>query len=146
MAAAGLIAAGAAAIVGSFLDWVSLDLPPVIPPAERANAVPYSGMDTGDGPLIIAAGAFMIVVATLLAVRKRSFYAWLAFLASVVMGAIGVGDYRSAGSATSDLTRRMDVIGDPSPGVGLMLIAVAGLVGIVASLAGVAASPNRDAA
>jgi len=144
VAAAALIAAGAAAIIGSFLDWVTLDLPPVVPPGELAKAQPYSGIETGDGGILVAAGAFMVVVAILLAVRRRSFYAWLAFVVSVVIGAIGVGNYRSAGDATSDLTRRMDIVGDPSPGIGLTLIAVAALIGIVGSLAGVAATPRID--
>ena len=137
-----MLAAGLAAIVGTFLDWVSLTLPPTVPADQRERAVPFTGMETGDGKWVLIGGVLLILCAVLLHARKRSLWGWLGFLASVTIGAIAIADYRAIGSVTSDLSREMDVVGEPSPGVGITLVAAAALIGLISSLAGVAASPT----
>ena len=137
-----MVAAGLAAILGTFLDWVSLTLPPTIPADQRDRAVPFSGMDTSDGKLVLIGGVLLIVFGLALYLRRRSLWGWLGFLASVIVGIIAIADYRAIGSVTSDLSREMDVVGQPSPGVGITMVAAAALIGLIASLAGVAASPG----
>lgn len=137
-----MIAAGLAAMLGTFLDWVSLRLPPAVPADQRDRTVPFTGMDTDDGKLILIGGMLLIAFGLALYLRRRSLWGWLGFLVSVIVGVIAVADYRAIGSATSDLAREMDVIGQPSPGVGITLVAAAALVGLITSLAGVAASPT----
>lgn len=137
-----MLAGGLAAIVGAFLDWVTLTLPPTVPADQRDRAVPFTGMDTDDGKWILIGGALLILCGVILYMRKRSLWAWLGFLASVTIGAIAIADYRAIGSVTSDLSRQMDVVGEPSPAVGITLVAAAALVGLISSLAGVAASPS----
>lgn len=137
-----MLAGGLAAIVGAFLDWVSLTLPPTVPADQRERAVPFTGMDTGDGKWVLVGGALLILCGILLYFRRRSMWGWLGFLGSVTVGAIAIADYRAIGSVTSDLSREMDVVGQPSPGVGITLVAAAALVGLISSLAGVAASPS----
>jgi hypothetical protein len=141
-AVAFMVIAGLLAIAGTFLDWVTLTLPDTIPADQRGRAVPFSGMDTTDGPLVLIGGSVLLLAALALYTRRRSIWAWLGFLASVAIGAIAIADYRAIGDITSDLSREMDVIGDPSPGIGITLVAVAALIGLISSLAGVAASPG----
>ena len=137
-----MIAGGLAAIVGAFLDWVTLTLPPTVPADQRDRAVPFTGMDTDDGKWVLIGGAVLILCAVMLYIRRRSLWAWLGFLASVIVGTIAIADYRAIGSTTSDLARQMDVVGEPSPALGITLVAAAALIGLIASLAGVAASPS----
>ncbi|MDQ3620109.1 MAG: hypothetical protein M3391_08280, partial [Actinomycetota bacterium] len=60
---------------------------------------------------------------------------------SVVIGAIAFADYRGV----TELAREMDVSGEVDPGLGLALVAGAGIIGLVASAAGIAATPaERD--
>jgi hypothetical protein len=61
-------------------------------------------------------------------------------LASIVIGAIGVSDYRSIGEVTAEI----DLIGIPHPAIGLTLVVAAAILGLLASIAGVAATPRRD--
>lgn len=138
VAAAGMLAAGAAAVVGSLLDWVTLERPPgfIGDPSE-----PFSGIEAKDGWYVIAAAAMLALAAVLMTWQRRSLYAWIGFLASIVIGVIAIADYRGVNDLTAPIARRMDIIGDADPGIGLVLVAVAALVGMVASLAGVAATP-----
>jgi hypothetical protein len=148
-----MIAAGLAAIVGSVLDWASIDTCPQVaedidfqgaeveepPPCET-----FRGVEILDGRVVIAAGAATIVFAYLLASRRSSGPAWLAFLASMVSGVVAISDYRTIGDVNSAVAERADLIGEASPGIGLTLVAVSALVGVIAAVIGVAASPHRD--
>ena len=143
-ASAGLMAAGAAAVIGAVLDWVVVDPPEQGPAAELAKADPFTGIEARDGWYVIACAGVLIACAFLVVIRKRSGPAWLAFFASFVVGVIGVADYRAVSELTSDISRRMEIVGDARPAIGLILVLVAAVVGIVSALAGVAASPRRN--
>ncbi len=82
----------------------------------------------------------MILTAGLLIVRRRSLYAWIALLAAMVMGGITFADFRAIGDLGSGLSRRMDIVGQARPSLGITLVAASALLGIVASGAGIAAS------
>jgi hypothetical protein len=150
LAVAGLIAAGAAAIVGALLDWVSIsDVPPNPTGAEARRevaerSIPFSGVEEGDGQIVIVFGALLIVLAIVLLVRRRALFAGLAFVASIVIGAIGISDYRAIGDRNSQLIREMELVGNPDPGVGITLVAAAGILGIVAAAAGLVATPTGE--
>ena len=141
-ASAGLMAAGAAAVVGAVLDWVTIDPPGQGPAAELAKAEPFTGIEARDGWYVIACAGVLIACAFLLVATRKGGFAWLAFTASFVMGVIGIADYRAVGDLTSDISRRMEVVGDAQPAIGLILVLVAAFLGIVSSLAGVAATPR----
>lgn len=137
MAASVLFAAGLAAILGSVMDWVTIEPPPRLP--ANQNAEPFTGIDANDGWWVIAAAALVITSAALLVLRRRSLYGWLGFAASTVIGSIALADYRGV----EKLAERMDRVGrDVDPGLGLTLVAAAALVGVLASAAGAAASPS----
>jgi hypothetical protein len=150
-AATALIVTGALAIVGCFLKWVtfSLDEPTGTTTSQKPTA-PIAGTKVSDWKVVLVAGALVIICALLLAIRKRSFYAWVCFLASMVIGAIAVADYRGLGDPTSGFLRGLEralhttVQGKAQPGIGLTLIAVAGVGGLIASVIGIAATPHRD--
>jgi hypothetical protein len=146
-----LMASGAAAMVGSMLDWVTITPPPRVLPAFRdmdlqgvEASQPFSGLEAGDGWWVIGAGAIMMLAAGLLIVRRRSFYGWIALLAAMVIGGITFADFRAIGDLGSGLSRRMDVVGQARPALGITLVAAAALVGIVAAGAGIAATPRTD--
>jgi hypothetical protein len=149
-AAAALILAGAAAIVGCFLDWVtfSLDEPPGTH-ADQSPSAPIAGTKVTDWKVVFAAGILVIICAALLVVRKRSLYAWICFVASMVIGAIAVADYRGLGDATSGFLRGLEhsldrsVQGKAQAGVGLSLIAISGVGGLIAAVIGIAATPHQ---
>lgn len=142
-----LLIAGAAAITGSMLEWVTISNAPelvegadfetetVAPP----DTDPFTGLEHGDGWAVLVAGVVMMVGASLLLIRKRSGGAWLALLGAVVIGAVAFADYRGV----AELARNMDVSGEVDPGLGLALVAGAGIVGLLASAAGIAATPTE---
>ncbi|MGH2730383.1 MAG: hypothetical protein ACRDJI_07200 [Actinomycetota bacterium] len=137
VAASVLFAAGLAAILGSVIDWVTIEPPPRLPSDQ--NAEPFTGVEADDGWWVIAAAVLVITSAVLLVLRRRSLYGWLGFAASTVIGSIAVADYRGV----EELAERMDRVGrDVDPGLGLSLVAAAALVGLLASAAGAAASPK----
>jgi hypothetical protein len=136
---AGLFIAGAVAIVGSLLDWVVFKLDPSALPNQDAS-LPISGLDVGgDGAVALGAGIALIVCAFLLVLRRRALYSGLALLASVVIGAIGISDYRGV----ADLAPNVRV-GEARPGIGLTLVVFAAILGLIASVAGIAATPRTD--
>ena len=153
-AVAVMILAGAGAIAGAMLDWVTIaESPELAPDVDFGSDValeppeptePYSGVEARDGWPVLAGGIALIWCALLLAVRKRSLYGWLGFIACVVIGAVGIADYKGVGDLSSAISERMDVVGDPQPAFGITLVAASALVGLIASVAGVAASPNRE--
>lgn len=140
-AAAVLFAAGGAAILGSFLDWVTIQ-PPVVVPADQVDKLePFNGIEARDGLLIVGAAVFLILCTLMLVLRRRALWAWGAFLASMLTGGIAVADYRGIEQIFYD---EMERIGDPAPALGLSLVAAAGFIGLIAAAAGVAATPRPE--
>jgi hypothetical protein len=150
-AASALVVMGVLAIVGCFLKWVtfSLDEPGGTTTSQSPTA-PIAGTKVSDWKVVLVAGALVVVCAFLLAIRKRSLYAWICFLASIVIGAIAGADYRGLGDPTSGFLRGLEralhatVQGKAQPGIGLTLVAIAGVGGLIASVVGIAATPHRD--
>lgn len=141
-AATGIFVAAALVILGSFLDWVEVDaLPPTIPADQAARAEPFNGFDIGDGYWTAGAGLVLLVAAVLIVVRPASRYPWWAFVASVVAGGIAISDYRGIEQVFTD----WGGIGNgPSPGIGLMLVAAGALLGLISSVAAIAATPKES--
>lgn len=136
--AAVLLAAGAAAIIGAFLDWVSIEPPDVVPPAQEDRLAGFTGIETVDGRVILGGGVVLVASAILLALRRKALYGWIAFLVSMLIGAIAIADYRDITGLFYDEMHR---IGDPTPMFGLGLCATAGIVGLLGSLVGITATP-----
>lgn len=152
-AAAVILAAAAAATLGTVLDWVRItERPNLAPDADFGDVAvetptqtePFNGLEARDGWWVLAAAAVLVVAATLLVLRRKSVYGWLAFFASILMGSIAVADYRGIGDLSSSISQRMQIVGEAEAGIGLTLVAAAALIGLVGSLAAVAASPRRD--
>ena len=153
IAAVLLIVAGATAIIGATLDWVTInECPRLIPGFDFGDqeveapppCVAFSGTDITDGKIIIAGGVVLVLMAVLLLLRKRSSYGWGAFITSMIIGAIAISDYRGVGDLSSAISQRAKVIGDADPAIGLLLVTVGGLIGLLASVAGVTATPSRE--
>lgn len=145
-AATALFVAGGLAVVGAAVDWVTVTPPPVLPPGEAPRTDPYTGLEAGDGWWVLGAGIAMAVLATLLVLRSRSLYAWLAFLVAILIGGIAFSDFNAVGDSSSELWRRMDRVGDVDAGFGLTLVAASGVIGVIAAAAGIAATPRQAAA
>lgn len=138
IAAAFMVAAGAAVIIGTVLDWVTVTPPPIIPAAQIPQTEPFTGLETKSAPyLLIAAGA-VILSALMLVARRRPLYAWLGFLASMVIGGIAFQNFRGINEVFFE---QMDGVGEPDPAIGLLLVVAGGVVGIVAAAAGIAGAP-----
>ena len=143
IAAAALVAAGAATIIGTLLDWVTLAPPELIPADQIPRTEPFSGLDTKSAPYLLIAAGIVILAALLLVVRRKTFYAWTGFLASVVIGAIGFQNYRGLEELSYD---QMERIGEPAAAIGLMLVVAGGIVGVIAGAAGAVSIPPEDRA
>jgi hypothetical protein len=155
VAVALLILAGFAAIAGSSLDWVTITVRPQIDPQadfgsdqdaleDPGRIRPFYGLEAGDGYWALGGGIVIVIAAGLLLIRPRGRWAILAFLASLIIGAIAFADYRGVGDVSSSISTRMEIVGGARPGVGLTLVAAAGFLGIVGSAAAIAATPPRD--
>ena len=133
-----LFAAAAAAIIGSVLDWVVVDTTPPDVPADQLDRLPpFTGLEIGDGWVVIAAAVVVIFAAFFIVLRGR--FAWLAFAGSVVIGGIAISDYRGV----EDIHFDLEGIGrGPRPGLGLTLAAAAGVIALIASVGSIAASPS----
>ncbi len=153
-AAALLVVGGAAAIAGSALDWVVITARPQLQrgvdfgqgqPGVVAPEItrPFTGLEAGDGWFVAIAGLVLVGASLLLLLRKRALYAYLALLASIVIGAIAFADYRGVGDLSSSIAQRMDIVGKARPALGLTLVAVSAFAGLFGSVAGIAASPRR---
>lgn len=137
-----LFAAAAAAIIGSVLDWIVVDAtPPDVPSDQMDRLPPFTGLEVGDGWVVIAAAIVVSISAFFIVAKGR--YAWLAFFGSVVIGGIAISDYRGV----SDIHVELEGIGrGPRPGLGLTLVAAAGVIALIASAASIAASPSNSRA
>ncbi|MPZ69348.1 MAG: hypothetical protein GEU71_07445 [Actinobacteria bacterium] len=145
-----LVLAGAMAIAGSFLDWTTQgELPEEILMQQGGGLLaelsePVTGFDAGDGKVAIGAAVFVLVGALLLAVTRQGRYGLLALVASMVIGAVAIAAYRSLDDTTSDFFRKLDLAGEIDPGIGLILCAVAGLLGVLAGALGMISSPKES--
>jgi hypothetical protein len=138
IAAAFMVAAGAAVIIGTLLDWVSIT-PPLITPVDLIpQTEPFTGLETKSAPYLLIAAGVVILSALMLVVRRKSLYAWLGFLASMVIGAIGFQNYRGMDELFYD---QMERIGEPTAGLGLLLVVAGGIIGLIAGAAGIAGAP-----
>jgi LPXTG-motif cell wall-anchored protein len=154
VAVAALIAAGAATIVGSTLDWVTISERPVLQQGvdfqeqnrfleEPEVTEPFTGLEAEYGYYSLAGGIVVLAGALLLLWRKRGKYAWLAFIASIGIGAIAISAYRGIADSSSALYQTMDIIGRAEPALGVTLVTAGAIVGLLASVVGVAATPYR---
>ncbi len=154
-AAIALIAAGMLAVIGSMLDWVTITVRPSlsenidfgtqregIEAPERTE--PFTGLEAGEGYYVLGAGVVQVAAGVLLLLQHRARYAWIGLLAAVVVGAIAFADFRGVGDLSSSISRRMEIVGQARPALGLTLVAAAAFVGVLGAAAGVAASPKRD--
>jgi hypothetical protein len=135
----GLLLAAILLVVGSLLDWVTIDrLPETIPADQARFAEPFNGLDVRDGYFTMGAGVLLALFAVGILVKGR--YAWLAFLASVVAGAVAIADYRDI----DGLFREQQGIGGGiDPGIGLTLVCAGALIGVIASATAIAATPRN---
>ncbi len=140
ISAAFLVAAGAAVILGTALDWVTIEPPPIYPADQEPATRPFTGLETKSAPFLLIGAGAVILLALMLVMRRRSTYAWGAFLASMVIGAIAFQNYRGIEELFYE---QMERIGEPAPALGLMLVAAGGVVGVIAGAAGIAASPSE---
>lgn len=142
VAAAGMLAAATACIVGSLLEWISIvRLPDVLPESEARRAHALTGIETGDGWWVVFLATIAANAALLLWVRRRSMWGWIGFLCSVVIGSIAISAYRGISEPGSGLLQQLDVVGELDHGLGLLLVLAGALLGVIFSLVGVAASP-----
>lgn len=137
-----LFLAGALAIVGSLMDWVTFgfDDRRFLEPGVEPSA-PKTGFDVGDGWFVAIAGVVVIAAAFSLVIRGRG--AGLSLVASMVIGGIAISDYRGVANPTSDLARELDVVGEAHVAIGLTLVVAAAILGLLASVAGIAATPRQ---
>jgi hypothetical protein len=149
-----MIAAGAAAIIGSVIDWVVItERPELQPGVDFGDATegvespevtePFTGLEASYGTFSLAGGIALVIGGVLLTLRRRGKYAWLGFLGAVVAGGIAIAAYRGIADDTSALYRSMDIIGRAEPAVGLTLVAAGAIVGLIASVVGIASTPYR---
>jgi hypothetical protein len=153
-ASAVMLAAGAAAIIGSTLEWVTITVrPELVPgttfegeanrPEEPKVTKPFTGLEARDGWVSLAGGVLIVLAGVLLFLRERAVWGWLGLVGSVLVGSVAIADYRGIGDLSSSISRRMDIVGGARPAVGLTLVVAAALLGLIASVAGVAASPRE---
>jgi hypothetical protein len=150
-----LVGAGVLAVVGSMLDWVTITVRPSLSEnidfGDQRDALeapqvtePFSGLEAGEGYWVLGAGIVLVAMGALLLLRRRALYAWLALLASVVIGAVAFADFRGVGDLSSSFSRRMEIVGKARPALGLTLVAVSAFMGVLGAAGGIAASPKRD--
>jgi hypothetical protein len=141
-ASALMIAAGAAAIIGAFLEWVTIEPPPILPESEVVRAQPYTGVEAGDGWWVIVFAALLIAAAIALAALRSRTFARLAFLASIALGAIAIADVRAVGDFRSAISEKTNIVGEPDPAIGILLVAFAAVLAFFAAVTALAASPQ----
>jgi hypothetical protein len=156
-AAAGILLAGLCAIAGSFLEWAviterqvaeDVDFGEDTGEIEPGQGEPFKGIEDRDGRLTLVGGIGLVAAAVALVARKRTTFAWLAFWVSLAIGGIAFADYRTVSENEDDaphgILLRHEVGAEANPGVGLTLVAAAGMLGVISSVGGVAATPRTD--
>ena len=144
VAATGMFVAGLCAVAGSILDWVTITPPPTVPADQAERVEAFTGLDVIDGRIVLAAGVVLLIAAGWLMLKAATRPGVIGLLASVLLGGIAFADFRQIEEPSSDMMRRMDRIGVDGPGIGLVLVAIAAVLGLITSVAGMAASPKRD--
>ena len=153
VAVAVMIAAGAAIVIGSFLEWVSLtDVPERVEDAdfgtqedfqdEQQTTDPVAGTETTYGIYALVVGVVLGAAGLLLLVRRRGLWAWLGFLAAIVAGGLALTSFRGIADSSSPLYQELDLVGRARPGLGLTLVAAGAIVGLLASIGGHIATPH----
>ena len=147
LAAAVCIAAAAAGVIGSLLEWVRIipvggGEPRIVGGVPNASE-PFTGLEARDGWYVVVA-AMVLAIATVIAMtrRKRSF-AWVAALSAVLIGGIALAALRAIDDTASGISRRMDIIGDADPAFGLLLVGAAGVIGLLGAVGLLTATPPR---
>jgi LPXTG-motif cell wall-anchored protein len=135
-----MVAAGAAVILGTVLDWVTVTPPPIIPADQIPNTEPFTGLETKSAPYLLIGAGVVILSALLLVARRKSFYGWLGFLASMVLGGIAFQNFRGINELFFD---QMEGVGEPDPALGLLLVVAGAVVGVIAAAAGAAGAPSE---
>ena len=133
-----MVAAGAAVILGTVLDWVTIEPPKIVPVDQAPQLEPFTGLETKSAPYLLISAGVVVISALFLVVRRRSLYAWLGFLASMVIGGIAFQNYRGLDELSYE---QMERIGEPSPALGLTLVVAGAVVGLIAGAAGIAGVP-----
>jgi hypothetical protein len=148
-----LLIAGVATIVGSLLNWVIITRPPLLEGADFGSnndkvveeaSEPFTGTEAEYGYYSLAGGVILVLGGILLQARKRGKYALVAFLSAMSVGGIALVAYREISDRTSDLYLKMDIEGVARPALGLTLVTVGAVVGLLASVAGFAATPSKS--
>lgn len=144
IAASILVATAIAGAVGSFLPWVTITpAGRVVEESDVRNvSEPFTGVEARDGWYVLAGAAVLLVSAVGLLLHRRRGYAWLAFLASIMIGAVAIAALRAIEDPTSGLSRRMNIIGDADPAFGLTLVAATAIIGLIASAVALVATPS----
>ena len=147
-----LLAMGAALVIGGVLDWATLERCPEIDEGttfeesqlEEPPPCPLRGIDTTEGKVVIAAGFVMLFAAIKLSLTGRPGYAWLAFFSAMVAGSAAIAAYRGVGDPNSSISRRFGLIDAYEVAIGLNLVAAASIVGLIASIAAITATPRTN--
>jgi hypothetical protein len=147
-----VLLAGLCAIVGSAVEWVTVTKAPPRPPpgvdfqqrpfATDESSEPFTGLEVREGWVSAVGGAVLMAAGLLLISRNRG--GGLAVLAAMPIGAMAISSYRSLGSEASDLLDRSGTVGDVDPGLGLVLISAAAVVGLISGVVGLAATPRSE--
>lgn len=154
IAVAVLLAGAGLAIAGSFLDWVTISARPQLDPdadfgGEQVEAPvvrsPYTGVEATDGWYVVGGSVVVTAAAIGVALTRRSRYSWLAFLGAMFVGAVGFAAYRSVGTLGSSISERMEIVGDPDPGIGITLVVIGGVAALLGAVLGLVATPSRRA-
>jgi hypothetical protein len=154
VAVALLVVSALSAIGGSFLNWVTItERPSIAPDTEFQDETPgferprfsrpYSGTDARDGWVVVGAASVVLLAAIGLWIKRTRGFGWLAFLGAVVMGGVALADYRGIGDVSSAISDRMEVVGDPEPAIGIMLVAGAAIAALIGSSIGLIATASE---
>jgi hypothetical protein len=142
LAASICLAAAVAAIVGALLPWVTITPAPEALPGVRNVSQPFTGLEARDGWYVVAAAVAIALAAMVSVSSRRRGFIWLSVLASMLIGAIAIADLRAIEDTASGISRRMDIVGDADPSVGLWLVAAAGMIGLLGSVGLLTATPK----
>jgi O-antigen ligase len=137
-----VLAAGVAAIVGSFLPWATVSAPII-------GTISKSGTDGSDGWVSVGLGALLVTysVVRLWPIRLPVAVTALAGLVAALLVGFGIVEFIDLSSKADEAKSMMAGRDDPfgigaafskavqiKPGAGLWLVTAAGLVGVAALL------------
>ena len=144
-----LLLVGVVSVIGGVLDWATIDPCPEIVPGSTFDEselddplCPVRGIDTTEGKVVIVAGFVILAAAILLILRSKASFGWLALVSSIIAGSSAISAYRGIGDVDSSISRRFGLIDSYDPGVGLTVVAAAAVLGVIAAVVGIAATPS----